>query len=148
MDEEWRGQLTTAIKRLPPYQVNSLGHLQEWIEDWKSGDQGHNMLGSNQIDASFGLTPGIAEGLLQSHAGEICLLPALPASWPDGSVNGLRASGGFEVSMQWKEGRLVTAEIRNSNTDAAKVRYSGRTGEVSCIPGEAIHLNAELTNVK
>ena len=76
-----------------------------------------------QIDGNFGAAAGIAEMLVQSHEGKIVLLPALPMEWKQGTVSGLRARGGFTVSIQWNAKSGIQAEIIADKDCEMVVRY-------------------------
>ena len=214
IDEDFRARLAAALPKLPPYRINSRGFLQEWIEDWTPGPEGHNVSpnfpifpgssitlrgdpelagainkwmetrqprggwttawdtavwarlergekveqaigalmtrsladnlhnrGNNQSDANFGLTAAIAEALLQSHAGEISLLPALPPGWRSGSVKGLRARGGYEADITWRDGKLTDGLIHSLHGGSVKLRYGLTTKDVKIAEGETYRID-------
>jgi hypothetical protein len=78
-----------------------------------------------QVDGNFGVTAGVAEMLLQSHAGFIAPLPALPHAWPNGSYRGLLARGAFEVSADWSNGHADRIEVRSKAGGLLKLHYPG-----------------------
>jgi len=85
-----------------------------------------------QLDGNFGIPAAMAEMLLQSHAGEIHLLPAIPKSWTiSGSFSGLRARGGFSVDCNWKDGKVTSYRIRSAKTEPVKVRVNGELKEIT-----------------
>lgn len=98
-----------------------------------------------QIDGNFGGVAGICEMLVQSHTGEIVLLPALPATWATGSVRGLRARGGYEVDLRWADGKLVTATVRNVTGDGhCRVRLGKKSVEFKVAKGKSQKLDGNL----
>lgn len=98
------------------------------------------------IDGNSGGASGLIEMLLQSHSDEIHLLPALPKEWTDGAVRGLRARGGFEVSLEWKQGVLRSSTVSSIRGRVCSVRYRTKLVRLNFKPGEAVRLTRNLSS--
>ena len=106
-----------------------------------------------QIDGNFGGTAGIAEMLIQSRTlptdgatakYEIELLPALPSAWPAGNVTGLRARGGFEIDVAWRDHQMTALKVHSITGRTANVRFGKRTTEIELKPGDTVRLDSQL----
>lgn len=106
-----------------------------------------------QIDGNFGATSGIVEMLVQNHRRAstrpgapyvIDLLPALPGAWKTGRVEGLRARGGFQVDLAWRDGALDSATVRSLAGQPCRVRYHGQTVDLPLQSGQSATLDAQL----
>ncbi|MGN6426193.1 MAG: glycosyl hydrolase family 95 catalytic domain-containing protein [Leifsonia sp.] len=113
---------------LTPYRGDALRHGPVDGSEW--GGLLPNLFSTHppfQIDGNLGFPAAIAELLLQSHAGILHLLPALPGAWPDGRVDGLGARGGLFVDLRWSGGLLEQAVLHNPHAAERTVRV--RTGD-------------------
>jgi len=97
-----------------------------------------------QIDGNFGGSAGIAEMIVQSHQGYIDLLPALPAAIPMGEIKGLLVRGGYELDLQWSEGKLTALTIKPAVSGTCELRYAGKSKTITVKAGELYKLNGEL----
>jgi len=95
------------------------------------------------VDGNTAGAAGIAEMILQSDGPESHLLPALPSAWPDGSVKGLCARGGFEVSLHWKDHRLQSATLTSQVGGSCPVRYKTHVLRATVKPNRELRLDAK-----
>ena len=100
-----------------------------------------------QLDGNMGATAGMAEMLLQSHSGEIHLLPALPKTWTTGIITGLKARGGFLVDIKWENARLVDVRIKTPIAQPVTIRHGKKTVTMDLTEGETLTLNGELEKI-
>jgi len=97
-----------------------------------------------QIDGNFGYAAGVCEMLLQSHMGQIHLLPALPSAWKSGSVKGLVARGAHVVDIAWADGKLTRCRIQSPKGADVVVRYGKQTRQLTLKPGQTKELRGGL----
>ena len=100
-----------------------------------------------QIDGNFGAAAGMVEMLIQSHLSTIDILPALPSVLPEGSISGVCARGGFELSFSWTEGKLSQLEVLSKAGEPCRLRYKDQTVEIVTSPGETYSFDGQLNEI-
>jgi alpha-L-fucosidase 2 len=100
-----------------------------------------------QIDGNFGGAAGIVEMLLQSHLGEIDVLPALPEGIPDGHIKGIRARGGFELEYSWSGGKLKSVEVISNEGLPLSIKYKDKSITSPTRKGEVLHFDGNLNAI-
>lgn len=124
---------------------NALKHSTSYGTNQYAGGVYYNLYDSHspfQIDGNFGVCAGIAEMLLQSHTGNIHILPALPAVWKNGRYSGMKAVGDFEVSVEWKNGKAETITITSNQGQPLTVNYPGISDRMIMVNDVEIAANA------
>lgn len=101
-----------------------------------------------QIDGNFGFTAGVAELLLQSHESFLRLLPALPGTWKDGKITGLKARGNVEVAMEWTDGKLVKLGLKSPETKSIRLKYQNKEIEIKLPAKKKVWFDGVLEEVK
>lgn len=135
---EWSFAWRTALWARLHEGDRALGQVRQFFTEKHSCPNLFGLHPPMQLDGNFGLSGTIPEMLVQSHEGEIALLPALPRDWETGSVKGLRARGGFEVDLAWAGGKLTRAMVRRTaeGSGEAVVRYGQRRVKIELGKGE------------
>jgi len=100
-----------------------------------------------QIDGNFGATAGMVEMLIQSHLSTIRILPALPSSLPNGSISGVCARGGFDLSFQWSEGILTAIEVLSKTGEECHLTYKDNTISFPTIAGKTYRFDGQLNDI-
>jgi len=122
-------------------------HAHKMLVEALSGNTLPNLFDTHppfQIDGNFGATSGIAEMLMQSHNGRIRLLPALPSAWPNGSVSGLRARGGYVVDLVWQRGKLARAILHSELGNPCEVGLGDKLERMTSAAGQVLVLGPDL----
>lgn len=152
--------LVEAVRKSVDRRLASNYHAQGWSLGWvisilvrlREGDRALGLIedsyfpkfypnlfidahGRVQVGDMMGVPAAMAEMLVQSHDGEIHLLPALPAAWGSGRLRGFCARGAFTVDIEWRDGRLTSAAVRSQKGGECRLRYGDEVRTLKTEPG-------------